>query len=315
MWTIKHRPQKLENVVGNQEIIRSIKGMMPEISHLLLYGMPGTGKTTTAHCIVNELGCDFKEINASDDRGIETVRTVIKNFANTSSLTGKFKIIILDEFDATTPDFQTALRRLMEMYGTNCRFILTANNFANIIEPIKSRCSGGTFEFKSIEYDEFKRGILNILSKESMLIDENALLKLHELSGGDMRIIDKLYQISFSTKNITLSDIMVIKNDDSWCELYKLIKESKYIDACKFSKKEQIVPMFHAILADDLLTVDQKMLITKYVAEWDYRSHFAQTDYIQIYGLIANIISTLKKTIQKPDNIAKTANIFGINKV
>ncbi len=303
MFTSKYRPKKLDEVVGNQDIIKSIRSMMPNIPHLLFKGPAGVGKTTTALAIINELGCDFKELNASDEGGIDVVRTTIKNFANTSSLGGGFKVILLDEADFTSTDFQTALRRLMEQYANNCRFIFTCNNPQNIIEPIQSRCRGGTFEFKPIEFDEFKKGILSILTKELMTITNDALLKLHELSGGDMRIIDKLYQISFSTKNITLSDIILIKDDDSWKELLKLIKEGKYTEACKLSKKEQIVPIFQSLI-DSNIDEDKKIKITKVVAEWEFRKHFAETDYIQLYNLIGNLIIILKEE-QKVKSIVK----------
>ncbi len=294
MWTTKYRPQKLDDIVGNKEIIKNIKSMMPNIPHMLFKGAAGIGKTTTAHCIKNELGCTFLEINASDENGIDVVRNKIKNFMNTSSLDGKFKLILLDEADATSDEFQTALRRTMEIYATNCRIIFTCNHPEKIIEPIKSRCSGGIFEFLPIEYEEFKRGVLNILNKESMTITEDAIFKLHEISHGDMRIIDKLYNLSFSTKNITLSDIITIQDDQSWKELLKLIKEGKYTDACKISDKKHIIPIFQDLISSNI-SDEKKMKISKVVAEWEYRSHFAETDYIQLYALIGSMIGVLKE--------------------
>lgn len=308
MWTTKYRPKKLDDIVGNKEIIKTIKSMMPNIPHMLFKGPAGVGKTTAALAIVNELGCDYKEINASDEGGIEVVRTTIKNFVNTGSILGKFKVLILDEADFTTTDFQTALRRLMEQYATNCRFILTCNNPQNIIEPIQSRCRGGIFEFKPIEYDEFKRGILSILSKESMSITEEALRKLHEMSGGDMRIIDKLYQISFSTKNIILKDIIAIKDDESWKQLLELIKNGKYTEACKMSDKKHIILIFQNLINSNL-SDDKKMKISKVVAEWEYRSHFAQTPYIQLYSLIGSLIFIFKEEQKIVKPIIKGLNL------
>lgn len=316
MFTQKYRPTKLDDIVGNKPIIASIKSMLSDLPHMLFMGPAGVGKTTTALAIVKELGCEYKEINASDENGVDVVRTIIKNFMVSASLTGKPKILILDEADSTSTEFQTALRRMMEQYSSNCKIIIICNYPHKIIAPIKSRCSGGTFDFLPIEFDEFKRGVLSILEKEQMTITPDALLKLHEISQGDMRIIDKLYNISFQTKNITLDDVLTIKDDDSWKELLKLIRASKYVESCKFADKKHIVPIFHVLLDDATIDDDRKMRLVKFIADWEYKSHFASTDYIQLYALIANIMSVLK--VEKILNIVSQQrpkiDIFGIKK-
>lgn len=293
MFTEKYRPHRLDDIVGNQPIINAIKSMMPNITHLLFKGPAGVGKTTTALAIVNELGCTYKELNTSDERGIATVQTTIKGFARTASIDGNFKVIILDEVDASTPDFQTALRRLMEQYYNNCRFILTCNNPQKIIEPIHSRCRGGEFEFLPIQYDDFKLGVLRILKQEGITITEDALKALYEQSKGDMRIIDKLYTISFSTKNIKLDDIVAIKDDDSWRDIFNLIKKSEYTQSCKLIQKRHVAPLFNAFMEDKLIEDKIKGRIAKYFAEYDYRKSFAVSEYIQLYSLLASIIDVL----------------------
>ena len=319
MFTQKYRPKKLDDIVGNKAIIASIKSMLSDIPHMLFMGAPGVGKTTAALAIVKELGWESKEINASDENGVDVVRTTIKNFMSTTSLKQQPKILILDEADSTSPEFQTALRRMMEQYSNNCKVIIICNYPHKIIAPIKSRCQGGTFEFLPIEFDEFKRGVLNVLTQESMTITDDALIKLHELSGGDMRIIDKLYNISFKTKDITLDDVLTIKDDDSWKELLKLIYANKYVEACKLSDKKHIILVFHALIDDASIDEDKKMRIAKYVADWEYKSYFAKSDDIQLYALIANLISTLKvekvtapirNIISQPQR-PKEINIFG----
>jgi len=320
MWTQKYRPIKLDDIVGNKPIITSIKSMLSDLPHMLFMGPAGVGKTTVALAITKELGCEYKEINASDENGVDVVRTTIKNFMISASLTGKPKILILDEADSTSTEFQTALRRMMEQYSKNCKVIIICNYPHKIIAPIKSRCLGGMFDFLPIEFDEFKRGVLGILTKEQMTITDEALVKLHELSHGDLRIIDKLYQISFTSKNVTLNDIMLIQDDDSWKELLKLIRTSKYVESCKFADKKHIIPIFHVLLDDATIDDDQKMRIVKYVADWEYKSHFAPTDYIQLYALIANIMSVLKVEKVPMRNVIslpqkpKEINIFGVKK-
>lgn len=314
MWTVKYRPKKLDAIVGNKSIIASIKSMMPFIPHLLFKGPPGVGKTTTALAIVEELGCDVLEINASDESGIDVVRGKIKSFAGTGALNGKFKIVILDEADETTTDFQTALRRTMEKNASNCKFIFTCNEPQRIIEPIHSRCQGGEFEFQLITFEEFKVGIRDILIKENMTIDEDALIKLYDTCQGDMRVVDKLYNISFHTKHITMADITDIQDNDTWKELLKLIQAGKYTEACKVSNKKQIVPVFHALFVSDI-SDEKKMKIAKYVADWEFKSHFAKTDYIQTYALIANFIAVLKEDkVIRPISAEANAKVIEISK-
>lgn len=293
MWTTKHRPKKLDDIIGNEPIIKSIKAMMPHIPHMLLKGPPGVGKTTIALAIKNELGCDFLEINASDENGIDVVRGKIKSFMNTAGLNGKTKLILLDEADATSDEFQTGLRRMMEKYEQNCHIILTCNFPHKIIEPIKSRCQGATYDLQPIELNDFKRGITNILTKEQMTITDDAMVKLFEISNGDMRIIDKLYNISFQTKNVTLNDIILIHDDDSWKELLRLMEQGKYTESCKIIKKIHIIPIFLYLISSNI-SEEKKIKISKITSEYEFRSHFVQTDFIQIYAWVANIISVFK---------------------
>jgi len=155
-WVEKYRPRRLEEVVGNEDILIrlraiSVAGNMP---HLLLCGPPGVGKTTSIACLAGALlGYDAKlmkeavlELNASDERGIDVVRGQIKSFATKKVVfppqtVGKHKIIILDEADSMTPGAQQALRRIMEIYASTTRFALACNTSAKIIEPIQSRCA------------------------------------------------------------------------------------------------------------------------------------------------------------------------------
>eukprot|EP00455_Lapot_gusevi_P027038 TRINITY_DN2859_c0_g1_i12.p1 TRINITY_DN2859_c0_g1~~TRINITY_DN2859_c0_g1_i12.p1 ORF type:complete len:357 (-),score=53.05 TRINITY_DN2859_c0_g1_i12:23-1093(-) len=149
-WVEKYRPVYLHDVVGNEETIERLKiiardGNMP---NLIITGPPGTGKTTSIMCLAHEmLGANYKEavleLNASDDRGIDTVRNRIKMFAQkkVSLPPGAHKIVILDEADSMTAGSQQALRRTMELFSHTTRFALSCNNSAKVIEPIQSRCA------------------------------------------------------------------------------------------------------------------------------------------------------------------------------
>jgi len=187
----KYRPKKLDEIVGQDKIIQSIKALIKrygkKLPHMLFYGNAGTGKTTTAICIARELYGDsykeyFVEFNASDERGIDVIREKIKRIAK---MRGN-KIIFLDEADALTPDAQHALRRIMETgEGT---FILTCNKIWKIIPPIKSRCV--IYHFKDLDTKTVVKRLLEICKKEGVEIkneDKEKLLQSLAGLGTDLR--------------------------------------------------------------------------------------------------------------------------------
>ena len=149
IWIEKYRPQKLADIVGQDEIVERLSSYVKNgnLPHLLFTGSAGVGKTTAAVTLAREFFRDswqmnFRELNASDERGIDVVRNQIKQFARTTPLgEATFKILFLDEADALTTDAQAALRRTMESYAQTCRFILSCNYSSKIIDPIQSRCA------------------------------------------------------------------------------------------------------------------------------------------------------------------------------
>ena len=193
IWTEKYRPSRYEEVVGQDEIIKRVQALTNtlNIPHLLFAGPAGTCKSTLALIVVKELYKEnwknnYLELNASDERGINTVRDKVKNFARTKSL-GEipFKIIFLDEADALTPEAQQALRRTMENYSATCRFILSCNYSSKIIEPIQSRCA--VFRFKLLEKKDIEKVITKISEKENLILNPDAVELLYEGSEGDCR--------------------------------------------------------------------------------------------------------------------------------
>ena len=147
LWVEKYRPQTLEEYVGNETIKNKIADYLNQgsIQNLLLHGVAGTGKTTLAKLISTNLNCDLLYINASDERGIDTIREKIIPFASSLGF-GDVKIVILDEADYITPQAQATLRNTMESFSANTRFILTCNYLERIISPLQSRCQ--TLEIK-----------------------------------------------------------------------------------------------------------------------------------------------------------------------
>jgi replication factor C small subunit len=201
LWVEKYRSQNLDTYVGNEGVKAFISKCITnnDIPHLLLYGKPGTGKTTLAKLITKNVKCDVMYINASDERGIDTIRDKIVSFASVSSF-NPIKIIILDESDYITPQAQAALRNVMETYSDKTRFILTANYAERIIDPLKSRCQ--TFHIEPPSKGDVAKHIANLLDQETVkyeLPDVAALIKTYY---PDIRKIINAAQQSVDENNI-----------------------------------------------------------------------------------------------------------------
>lgn len=208
-WVEKYRPQNLDQIVSHQDMLQTINQYLAAnaLPHLLFYGPPGTGKTTTAHAIARQLyGNNYKamvlELNASDDRGINVVRDQIKRFASTRMIFGKgHKLIILDESDAMTNPAQSALRRIMEKYTTNVRFIMICNYPEKIIPALQSRCT--LFRFAPLPEKDAAEYLERIAKEEQLDITEDGIKALLTLGIGDLRRSVNLMQTtSLSSKAV-----------------------------------------------------------------------------------------------------------------
>jgi replication factor C subunit 2/4 len=224
-WVEKYRPDNLDGIIEHEEIISILRKAIitGKLQHLLLYGPPGTGKTSTIHAVTNELFGPrvihdrVIELNASDDRGIGTVRNKIISFAKTSIGSSdpdypcpKFKIVILDEADTMTEEAQAALRKIIEKMSTITRFCFICNYADRIIEPISSRCM--KLKFKSIRSEFILKKLKYIVDKENLNVSDECLEALIEISEGDarrtiMNLQNLQYLIKYN-KNITKNDII-----------------------------------------------------------------------------------------------------------
>ncbi|CAD5212365.1 unnamed protein product [Bursaphelenchus okinawaensis] len=205
----KYRPKDLSELVSHTDIISTIKKMIRDnrVPHFLFYGPPGTGKTSTILAMAHELYGKLEyrsmvlELNASDDRGIETVRGKIIRFAENSAMgfgpseDGKFKLIVLDEADSMTKDAQNALKRVIEKYSKNVRFCLICNHLSSIIPAIQSRCT--RFRFPPLKEDQIKPRLDFVVKNEGLSVTEDGKKALFELSGGDMRKILNVLQSTY----------------------------------------------------------------------------------------------------------------------
>ena len=155
-----------------------------DVPHLLLYGKAGTGKTTLAKIVTNNIDCDYLYINASDENNVDTVRTKIRDFASSIGFR-KYKVIILDEADYLTPNAQAALRNLMETFSRSTRFILTCNYVEKIIDPIQSRCQ--VFAITPPSRKEVAVRLGSICSKENIELNTDALVQIVNSTYPDIR--------------------------------------------------------------------------------------------------------------------------------
>ena len=168
LWVEKYRPTTLDGYVGNEVIKNKIEDYLKQgsIQNLLFHGVAGTGKTTLAKLIAKNLNCDLLYLNASDERGIDTIRDKIVPFASTMSFRD-IKIVILDEADYLTPQAQATLRNTIESCSKTTRFILTCNYLERIISPLQSRCQ--TFEIIPPSKQEVNNKCQDILTQEKIL--------------------------------------------------------------------------------------------------------------------------------------------------
>ena len=246
LWTEKYRPQSIEDCILPERLKKPFQEYVNQnnIPNLILSGGPGVGKTTVAKAMCNEIGCDFMVINGSDESGIDTFRTKIKNYASSMSLAGGRKVIIIDEADYLNPNStQPALRNAIEEFAGNCSFIFTCNYKNRIIEPLHSRCAVIDFALKNGEKAKmasafFKR-IQSVLQSESVEFDDAVIAELVKKHFPDFRrVLNELQRYSQFGKIDTgiLSQIA----DVSITEIVKSIKEKDFAAIRKWVASNEI---------------------------------------------------------------------------
>lgn len=258
IWVEKYRPKTFDEVLGlPPEIKESINDNM---THMLFFGSPGTGKTTTAKIIISVFKADNLVLNASDERGIDIIREKVKTFAMTQSINGKFKIIHLDEADMLTKEAQNSLRNLMETYSKNCRFILTCNHITKIEPALQSRCS--CFEFKMPNNGVALR-LKQIADNEGVKVSDDVIDKIIEVSKNDIRkCVNILQSVSSNKKLITINDI---KSPTEYItKIHELLINNNFLSARQIfldanAECDEFLVDYH----DYLMSLREKLGITK----------------------------------------------------
>ena len=226
LWVEKYRPSTLDTYIGNDQLKSKVEVYLEsgDLPHLLLYGKAGTGKTTLAKLLVNNIDCDYLYINASDENNVETVRSKVKNFASTMGFKD-YKVIILDECDYITPNAQAALRNLMETFSKHCRFILTCNFVERIIDPIQSRCQ--TFQVIPPNKNDVAKHLHNILTDEGVSYEREDLAILVNSGYPDIRRVINGAQRQSVDGKLVIDKQSIVENDYKLKLLEILEKQDK----------------------------------------------------------------------------------------
>ena len=234
LWVEKYRPQNIKDCILPNELKSTFQQFVEneEIPNLLLTGTAGVGKTTVAKAMLEEIGCTYMMINGSEESGIDTLRTKIKNFASTVSMDGKRKYVILDEADYLNPQStQPALRGFIEEFSKNCGFILTCNFRNRIIEPLHSRCSTVEFRIPNEQKPKlamnFMKRVQDILEKENVSYNEKVVADVIGKFFPDWRrCLNELQRYS-ATGSID-AGILVNLSDTSIKELVSFVKDKDF---------------------------------------------------------------------------------------
>lgn len=306
LWCEKFRPQSIDDCILPESLKNTFKEFIKsgQLPNFLLSGTAGVGKTTIAKALCAEIGAEFLLINGSDEgRHIDTLRTSIRSFASTVSLTDARKVVIIDEADyMNAQSIQPALRGFIEEFSSNCRFILTCNFKNRIIEPLHSRCT--CIEFKIDNKDKqqiaasfFKRAT-TILKSENVEFDSKVVAELVTKHFPDYRrILNELQRYSVSGK--IDAGILISSSDETFIPLLRILKEKNFTEVRKWvgvNSDIESTELFRklydkAIEYIELTSIPQLVLI---LADYGYKNAFVTDREINTMACLTEIMSSVK---------------------
>jgi DNA polymerase III delta prime subunit len=308
LWVEKYRPTKIDDCILTNELKETFKQFLnqKELPNLLLSGTAGTGKTTVARALCDELGADYIMINGSDEgRQIDTLRHKIKNFASTVSLTetAGHKVVIVDEADYMNPDsVQPALRNFIETFYKNCRFIFTCNYKNKILPALHSRCTVIDFAItngeKNKSYSDFHIRLQYILNEEKIKFDPKVLAELIQKYYPDFRrTINELQR--YSVRGKIDSGILFSLTEADTKQLIAILKEKRFNDMRKWviqnldKEPSALFSSVYEILYKYLQpqSIPQAVLV---IAGYQYKAAFVADQEINMVACLTEVMANCK---------------------
>jgi DNA polymerase III delta prime subunit len=305
LWVEKYRPQKIDECVLPEALKKTFHEYIAqgELPTFLFCGSAGVGKTTVAKALCNEIGAEYLFINGSEESGIDVLRTKIKSFASSVSLTDAKKVVILDEADYLNPNStQPALRAFIEEFSANCRFIFTCNYKNRIIEPLHSRCAVIDFKIDNKDKQEtmgafFKRAT-QILKQEEVEFDSKVVAEVVAKHFPDYRrVLNELQRYSVSGKIDT--GILVNVGEESYKELMKNLRDKNFTEVRKWVGKNSdmdSVALFRE-LYDNSSTLLEPNSIPQLVitlADYQYKAAFVADHELNTMAALTEIMANCK---------------------
>ncbi len=306
IWTEKYRPKSFDDIKGQDVVVQRVRAFLKNrnMPHLLFTGPAGVGKTSMSLVIARELYGDnwrenFLELNASDERGIDVVRSTVKDFARTKAMGDvPFKVIYLDECDALTREAQQALRRTMEMYTNGTRFILSCNYSSKIIDPIQSRCA--VFRFRPLPQESMETIVDGIVKTEGLVLAADAKAALIQVADGDCRKLANVMQsVSAMGGQVSAKDVFALASvaePKEVDELVKLAVSGKFIEA---RDKLTVVMIAYGMSGLDVIRQLQKVVwaldvpprvkvsLVDKCGEIEFRMVEGADEFVQLEALLA----------------------------